>query len=102
VIDRAEIHEYIYRVKAARRAARLKPRDIARALDIRLKSYRRFEHSDLLPINHIATFCATVGCSPLYLLTGELLPVQLHIIVSNPPKAGEPGQRVLSEQPTEN
>ncbi len=69
---------------------------------MRVSHYKRFERTELLPINHIATFCATVGCSPLYLLTGELLPVQLHIIVSNPPRATDPGARVIAEQPTEN
>lgn len=84
-IRRAERKEFIYRVKAARRAARLKPRMLATALGLSTGDYRRYEQSRLLPINYIATFCATVGCSPLYLITGELLPVALHIVVNNTP-----------------
>lgn len=77
---RARLEDYTYRVRAARKTAGLSSREISDALGITRSTYRSFERTALLPINHIATFCATVHCSPLYLLTGEVHVPQIHVL----------------------
>lgn len=79
-LARARLEDFVFRVRAARKTAGLTSRQVADALGIPRSTYRRFERTKLLPITHIATFCATVECSPFYLLTGELPPppVRLH------------------------
>jgi transcriptional regulator with XRE-family HTH domain len=77
---RARLEDYVYRVRAARKSAGLSTRAVADALGIPRSAYRSFERTELLPLNHVATFCATVHCSPLYLLTGEVHTPQLHVL----------------------
>lgn len=79
-LARARLEDYVFRVRAARKTAGLSAKEVADALGIPRSSYRRYERTALLPLSHVVTFCATVRCSPFYLMTGEPHHAQLYVL----------------------
>ncbi len=79
-LARARLDDYVFRVRAARKTAGMSSRAVSDALGITRSRYRTYERDELLPLNLVATFCATVRCSPLYLLTGEVHVPEIHVL----------------------